>query len=175
MIWYRNRFKGRGLILPFFTVFFSIFVWSGYYYPGLSIYSLGAVTYYFISGSFILLVIMCLFVDPKPKNLKGYDEMRDEERIKEVKRVKIPIGNFMKSNITAPAAEDGRSHYEVLGIEENASPDEIKKAYFGKMKDYHPDKYQDAPEKIRESADKEASLINEAYDNLVAASGGNSR
>jgi len=175
MIWYRNRFKGRGLILPFFTVFFSMFVWFGFYYPGLSIYSLGAVTYHFISGAFILMVLLCLFVNPKPKNVKGYDEMKEREKKLKVKKVVVPIGNYMNTNVPRPSAEEGRSYYEILEVEEDASPDEIKKAYFGKMKDYHPDKYQDAPEKIRESADREASLINEAYDNLVAARGGNSR
>lgn len=167
IIWYRNRFKGRGLVLPFFTLFLSIFVWAGYYYPGLSIYSIGAATYYFISGSFILVVMLCHFVNPKPKNMKGYDEMREKEKKLKVKKVAIPIGNYMNTNIPRPTSEDGRSDYEILDVGEDASPDEIKKAYFGKMKDYHPDKYQDAPEKIRESADKEASLINEAYDNLV--------
>jgi len=120
-------------------------------------------------------VLLCLFVNPKPKNVKGYDEMKEREKKLKVKKVVVPIGNYMNTNVPRPSAEEGRSYYEILEVEEDASPDEIKKAYFGKMKDYHPDKYQDAPEKIRESADREASLINEAYDNLVAARGGNSR
>ena len=34
---------------------------------------------------------------------------------------------------------DKRDYYEVLGIDKNASADEIKKAYRKKAKQYHPD------------------------------------
>ena len=55
-------------------------------------------------------------------------------------------------------AENKRDYYEVLGISKNASEDEIKKAYRGLAKKYHPD---------MNPGDKEAEVkfkeVNEAY------------
>ena len=53
-----------------------------------------------------------------------------------------------------------RDYYEVLGIDKNASEDEIKKAYRKLAKKYHPDvnKAKDAEEKFKE--------VNEAYEVL---------
>ena len=54
--------------------------------------------------------------------------------------------------------------YEVLGVKENASQDEIKKAYRELVKQYHPDKYVDNP--LKDLAEEKLREINEAYDVL---------
>ena len=53
-----------------------------------------------------------------------------------------------------------KDYYTTLGIDRNADPNEIKKAYFKKAKEYHPDvnKSAGAKEKFAE--------INEAYEVL---------
>lgn len=53
-----------------------------------------------------------------------------------------------------------RDYYEILGISRSASPDEVKKAFRSKARQYHPDvnKDADAPEKFKE--------VNEAYEVL---------
>ena len=55
--------------------------------------------------------------------------------------------------------------YEVLGVPENASEEEIKKAYKELVKKYHPDKYQDNP--LADLAEEKLQEINEAYDMLI--------
>ena len=55
--------------------------------------------------------------------------------------------------------------YEVLGIKEGASEEEIKAAYKELVKKYHPDKYADNP--LSDLAEEKMQEINEAYDMLM--------
>ncbi len=54
--------------------------------------------------------------------------------------------------------------YEILGVSENASDEEIKKAYRKLAKQYHPDNYTDNP--LKDLADEKMKAINEAYDTI---------
>lgn len=58
--------------------------------------------------------------------------------------------------------------YEVLGINKNATPEEIKKAYRTLAKKYHPDNYVNNP--LADLAAEKFKEINEAYEQLTGAS-----
>ena len=57
-----------------------------------------------------------------------------------------------------------RNPYEVLGVSENASDEEIKTAYRKLAKKYHPDNYNDSP--LADVAEEKMKEINEAYDRI---------
>ncbi len=67
--------------------------------------------------------------------------------------------DLIKSDKTM-ADED---YYDILGVDKDASKDEIKKAYRKKAKKYHPDKNPDNPEEAREKFKR----ISEAYEVLA--------
>jgi tetratricopeptide (TPR) repeat protein len=56
--------------------------------------------------------------------------------------------------------------YSVLGVSENASEEDIKKAYRTLVKKYHPDRYAGNP-KAAEAAAEKLKQINQAYDMLI--------
>lgn len=58
-----------------------------------------------------------------------------------------------------------RNPYEILGVREGASIDEIKKAYRELVKKYHPDQYSNNP--LSDLAEEKLKEINQAYDYLV--------
>ncbi|MEG1584482.1 MAG: DnaJ domain-containing protein, partial [Anaerovorax sp.] len=62
--------------------------------------------------------------------------------------------------------------YEVLGIKEGASQEEIKAAYREQVKKYHPDKFQNNP--LYELAQEKLREANEAYDTLTKGRGNGS-
>ncbi len=55
--------------------------------------------------------------------------------------------------------------YEVLGIQPNATDDEVKAAYRELAKKYHPDNYSDNP--LSDLAEEKMQEINEAYDAII--------
>lgn len=58
-----------------------------------------------------------------------------------------------------------RNPYEVLGVREGSSVEEIKRAYKELVRKYHPDQYQNNP--LSDLAEEKLKEINEAYDYLM--------
>jgi len=65
-----------------------------------------------------------------------------------------------------------KNPYEVLGIKEGASEEEIKRAYRELVKKYHPDQYRDNP--LAKLAEEKLREVNEAYDYLMKNGGARS-
>ena len=58
-----------------------------------------------------------------------------------------------------------RNPYEILGVRDNATEEEIKKAYRQLVKKFHPDQYRDHP--LSGLAEEKLAEINQAYDILA--------
>ena len=62
--------------------------------------------------------------------------------------------------------------YSVLGVSQNASDEEVKKAYRELARKYHPDNYQNNP--LADLAEEKMKEINEAYDAITKQRAGGS-
>ena len=58
-----------------------------------------------------------------------------------------------------------KSPYEILGVSQNATDEEIKKAYHALARKYHPDNFSSNPD-MAELAEEKMKEINEAYDEI---------
>ena len=68
-----------------------------------------------------------------------------------------------KKKISAVERIDGRSPFEILGVTENASNEEIQRAYHRLIKEHHPDRAGDAE---KDAAEAKTRLLNRAYEAL---------
>ena len=57
-------------------------------------------------------------------------------------------------------------YYKILGVNSNATKEEIKKAYRELVKQHHPDKFTNASETDKKYHENRIKEINEAYDKL---------
>ncbi|MGL5088048.1 MAG: DnaJ domain-containing protein [Cetobacterium sp.] len=62
--------------------------------------------------------------------------------------------------------EDKSKYYNVLGVQEGVTPEELKKAYRELAKKHHPDRYANATQETRDMHEKKFKEINEAYEKL---------
>lgn len=76
----------------------------------------------------------------------------------------ISISDFQ--SIKAMFIQEVDSAYKILGIDSNATDDEVKKAYREMAKKYHPDKVAYLGEEVRKSAEQKLREVNEAYEKI---------
>ncbi|CDP17868.1 unnamed protein product [Coffea canephora] len=58
-------------------------------------------------------------------------------------------------------------HYKILGVQRNASKEEIKQAFRSLAMQFHPDKHADSPKHLRDTATVKFKQLSEAYEILT--------
>lgn len=76
-------------------------------------------------------------------------------------------GMFSGAKKTSASSGNGESDpYAVLGVSGQATQDEIEQAYRRRMSEYHPDKVASAAPELKALAERRASEINAAYEQI---------
>ncbi len=70
------------------------------------------------------------------------------------------------NSIKAMFVKDTESAYKILGINSNATDDEVKKAYRDMAKKYHPDKVSHLGDEVKKAAEEKFRKVNEAYETI---------
>lgn len=83
----------------------------------------------------------------------------------------LGISNADHQSILNMFGHTNDTHYKILGIDKNASTEEIKKAYRKLAIEFHPDKVAYLGENIRKDAELKFKKINEAYDKIKKEKG----
>jgi DnaJ-domain-containing proteins 1 len=76
------------------------------------------------------------------------------------------ISNTDMESIKAMFVQEVDSSYKILEIDENATDDEVKKAYREMAKKYHPDKVSHLGDDVRKAAEEKLQQVNAAYDKI---------
>ncbi len=87
------------------------------------------------------------------------------------------IANYLEINsgdeqsIRSMFLKDNESAYKILGVDRNATVEEIKKVYRKLAIEFHPDKVSYLGEEFRKDADEKFRKINEAYEKIKKEKG----
>ena len=108
------------------------------------------------------LLIQYLFGIAQADGLVSYSEMKVIRKIASYFR----ISNVEFEQIKSLFYKDVSSFYKVLGIEESATNDEIKKAYRKMAVKHHPDKFSQLGEEQQIAAKNKFQKIQEAYEHI---------
>jgi len=167
VIWWRNRFKGLGLILPILSLSIIPLQYVFYFNPHVNIYG--------THDSFLLTSIaLCIgmiaasfFVNPKyeKKIARTYEEEKGPS-------FEMPKVIYAEKNVYIRSKEgSGIDPYEILDVPRNMPTDEIMEVYRKQVLRFHPDKFQDSPEKIRVIAERETGRLNRAIEMILRERG----
>jgi hypothetical protein len=85
-----------------------------------------------------------------------------------ISRAQAANNNTSSTPDKEPPHQQRLSPYQVLGINEGASAEQIKAAYRKQMADYHPDRVAHLGKELQDVARKKAVEINHAYENLLS-------
>ena len=110
-----------------------------------------------------------LFIRQTLRSLRFYVRARTSQRAEEQQRRQQQSKQQKRQQPgSSRTSAIGKNYYELLGISPKATVSEIRKAYHEKLKEYHPDRHQNAEfDWIRQQAESMTRLLGEAYEVLV--------
>ena len=98
---------------------------------------------------------------------KNYEEaVRDFERVKALDQSVQGLREKIQHAKVELKKSKRKDYYKILGVEQNANDDEIKKAYKKGALKWHPDKHQNDDDENKKTADSMFKDIGEAYEIL---------
>ncbi len=96
------------------------------------------------------------------------DGNADDSEVEIIERIAMAMGlgatDFQ--SIKAMFVKDTESAYKILGINANATDEEVKLAYREMAKKYHPDKVSHLGEDVKKAAEEKFMKVNEAYETV---------
>ena len=92
-------------------------------------------------------------------------DVREEKLIQEISKI-LGISDNEYQSIKAMFIQDNDKYYKILEIGENASNEDIKKAYRQMALKYHPDKVTHLGEQYQKAANEKFQQVNMAYNAL---------
>ncbi len=161
-IWWKNRFKGVGLILPIAALVSIPLNIVLYFNPQVNIYSTHD-TILFVSVIITsILVGLSFFINPKHE--KTVEKSYEDEKAPSFEMPKVI---YTSKNVYIRSKEGGGiDPYNILDVTRNMTIDEIRERYKKEVLQYHPDKFHDSPDNMRALAERELERLNQAFDQI---------
>ena len=107
---------------------------------------------------------------------REYDALSPEDRAAKTRRFGEDYFNwpdkFKKGSGSGTAAEDDNDfskYYTTLGVRNYATPEEVKQAYRDLTKVWHPDRFDDGDTRLKQKAEEQLKVINDAYPRIQVA------
>ncbi len=158
LIWWKNLFRGPGLILPILTIIFSLSPLLIYHNPHLNAYSMMDLFLFSSYAVNTLLLVGCYFVNPRKEEVTTYEEEKGPS-------FEMPKVVYMEKNVyIRQEGHSGIDPYDVLGVTRSMSMDEITERYKKDILRFHPDKFANMSERIQEISARETERLNQAYE-----------
>lgn len=163
-IWWRNRFRGVGLILPSFSVLMVPTHLLLFFNPQVNIYSTHDI---FVFGSVLVtisLISASFFVNPEHerKKIRSYEEEKGPD-------LEMPRVVYSRKNVYIRSKESGGiDPYEIIGVTRNMSTEDILEEYRRQVLKFHPDRFHSSPENVKEMAERETGRLNRAIEMITS-------
>jgi DnaJ like chaperone protein len=93
--------------------------------------------------------------------------IQQRQRVEERAKKRAARGEGRRPEPTG-AVTEGEA-YELLGVSQGCTPEELARAYHRKVSEWHPDKLDTMAQELRDYATRRTARINEAYDRLRSA------